>query len=123
MYRNIRRYVRRDSEVTKIMLLVIVMFMVAVAYLAFKNYLMTGSFGLVAAIKSMETRARNATKGFMTFIGSLFGTLLDGLAGFSGAVVSAALSGNLAAIVYLSGYLALVGVLLWNYLTTGKWVR
>ena len=117
------RYIRRDSEFTKIVLLFVIMLSVAIAYMAFRNYLMTGSFGILAAVKAMETRARTATKGFMTFLGSLFGMIIDGLSGFSGAVVAAAFSGNLFAIVYLSGYLALVGVLLWNFLSTGKWVR
>lgn len=119
----VRRYIRRDSEFTKIILLFVIILMVAIAYMAFRNYLMTGSFGILAAVKSMETRVRTATKSFMTFLGSLFGMIIDGLAGFSGAVVAAAFSGNLFAIVYLSGYLALVGVLLWNFLTTGKFVR
>ena len=116
-----RRY--RNSDAEKLLLLAIVAMMVAIAFYAFHNYLMTGSFGILGAVKSMENRVRTSTKGLMTFFGSLFGMLIDGLAGFSGAVVSAALAGSLPALVYLSGYGALVGVMLWNFISSGKFVR
>lgn len=116
-----RRY--RNSETERIILLAIVAFMAVIAFYAFKNYLMTGSFGLVAAVSAAKDRVSTSVKGLKTFMGSLFGMLIDGYAGFTSAVIKAAFAGNWAAMVFLSGYLALVFVLLWNYFSSGKFVR
>lgn len=117
----IRRH--RNSDAERVILLVIVAFMTVVAFYAFKNYLMTGSFGLVGAVSAAKDRVSTGLKGMKTFFASLVGMLMDGYAGFTSAVVSAAFAGNWAAMVFLSGYIALVGVLLWNYFSTGKFVR
>ncbi len=122
-YRSRRRFRRISPAGERILLLSIVIFMSIIAFYAFKNYLMTGSFGLVAAVSATQNRISTGLKGIKTFFGSLFGMLLDGYAGFTNAVVSAAFHGNWAAMVFLSGYAALVFVLLWNYFDTGKFVR
>jgi len=121
----VRYYYRRfrNSEAERYILLIIVAFMVVIAFYAFKNYLMTGSFGLLAAVSAAKDRVSTSVKGLKTFLGSLFGMFIDGYAGFTNAVVHAALAGNWAAIVFLSGYIALVGVMLWNYFESGRFVR
>ena len=120
---SFRRYRRMFPMSERILLLSIVIFLSAVAFFAFRNYLMTGSFGLLGALSAAKDRISTGAKGFKTFISGLFGMIIDGYAGFTNAVVHAALAGNWAAMVFLSGYLALVGVMLWNYFESGRFVR
>jgi len=48
---------------------------------------------------------------------------VDGYSNFSGTVVAGALSGDLSCMVFLMGYIVLFGVIIVNYLTTGRFVR
>ena len=56
-------------------------------------------------------------------IGGFFGALVDGYSNFTGSVVACALSGDMACIVFLMGYITLFGVLIGNYITSGRFVR
>jgi len=118
-----RRYRRMSPMSERILLLTIVAFLTVIAFYAFKNYLMTGSFGILGALSATKDRISTSAKGFKTFVSGLFGMILDGYAGFTNAVVKAAFAGNWAAMVFLSGYIALVGVMLWNYFESGRFVR
>ena len=118
-----RRYRRMSPMSERILLLTIVAFLTVIAFYAFKNYLMTGSFGILGAVSAAKDRISTGAKGIKTFFAGLFGMLLDGYAGFTNAVVHAAFAGNWAAMVFLSGYVALVGVMLWNYFESGRFVR
>ncbi len=113
-----RRF-RRDNNLHIIVPMIILAFLVVIAYYAYNNFLMTGSFGLIGLLSQARNRVGTAIKSGITFITGLFGMFIDAVYGFSSAVVTAALNGNIAAWVWLFGYMMLLLVLIGNYIATG----
>ena len=114
-----RRHFNRQNNLHIIIPLIILGFLIVIAYYAYNNYLMTGSFGLIGFLSQARSRVGTAVKSAVTFVSGLFGMLIDAIMGFSNAVVVAALNGNIAAWVWLFGYSSLLIVLIWNYIATG----
>ena len=120
-FRRVRRYYNRykNNQVAVAISLIVVAIMVAIAFYALKNYLFTGSFGLVAVFSNVRQRISTFLQSVKAFAGSLFGMVIDAFSGFSGVIVSSALEGNIAAWIWLTGYIMLLAVLIMNYIQTG----
>jgi hypothetical protein len=116
---SFRRFYRRDSKTGVIIPILIIGILVVIAYYAYQSALFTTSFGLIGALSQARQRVSTAVKSGVTFLSGIFGMFVDAITGFSNAVIQAALDGNIAAWVWLVGYLMILTVLIWNYIATG----
>ena len=97
----------------------------ALVYLVAGDFLFTlaGSIAGLLGIQGYVSYATSRIKSVGAVIGGTVGAIVDGYSNFSGAVLSGMFSGDLACLIWMMGYCVLFGVILYNYIFSGKLVR
>jgi hypothetical protein len=98
---------------------------------AFLVYLVMGDFlfslaGSVLGLLGVHgyvTYITNRIRTTAAVLGGFFGAIVGGYAKFTSAVLGGLLSGDLACLFFMTGYVVLFGILIYNYLVSGKLIR
>ena len=112
------RFYRRENTASLIILLILLAFLVVIAYYVYSSGLFTASFGFLGILSQVRQRISTALRSVTTFFSGIFGMFIDAVSGFSNAVIVSALNGNIAAWIWLFGYVYLMAVLIWNFIAT-----
>ena len=78
-----------------------------------------GMLGVEGYISYVTSRLRSVG----AIVGGTVGALVDGYSNFSSAIVGGVLSGDMACMVFLMGYMTIFGVLIFNFVSSGRFVR
>ena len=109
----------REHQKSLIVGLGVVGFLALCAYLYYGDFAMTSGLGIAGVLTAIRSRLSSISSGIYGFVAGITGMFMDSIYGFSGAVVSAAFAGSIAAWVWIVGYVMVIGVLLYNYVDTG----
>jgi hypothetical protein len=122
-------YYSRQSDNLRAVRDVLPLFAIAIftvmVYYVLGNWLFTLAGGIAGflGIEGYVSYVTSRVRSIGVIVGGFFGALIDGYSNFTGSVVAGALSGDLACLVFLMGYITLFGVLIGNYIVSGRFVR